>query len=135
MREFIRHPSDVPIEICSDAAVDFTKETLKDIGHGGLCISSPGPLAIGLRLKLRIPVRDPVFEASGIVAWCRQSARQYDVGVQFEDPDTEFQMRMVEQICHIEQYRIQVLKQEGRHLDSKEAAFEWIQHQAEAFPR
>ncbi len=42
--------------------------------------------------------------------------------------------RMVEQICHIEQYKNEILKAEGRQLDSKQAALEWIQKFASEFP-
>ena len=41
---------------------------------------------------------------------------------------------MVEQICHIEQYRREVLKKEGRRLSSEEAASEWIVKYASDFP-
>ena len=45
-----------------------------------------------------------------------------------------FRARMVEQVCHIEQYKHQVLKKEGRKLSGEEAALEWIQKYAPQFP-
>ena len=41
---------------------------------------------------------------------------------------------MVEQICHIEHYRRTVHESQGRSLSSHEAAPEWIERYAEAFP-
>ena len=45
-----------------------------------------------------------------------------------------FRARMVEQVCHIEQYRHEILKNEGRKLSSEAAALEWIQKYAPLFP-
>jgi len=55
------------------------------------------------------------------------------VGVEFLDQDILFRLRMVEQICHIEQYRRTVRESQGRVLSSQEAAIEWIERYAEAF--
>lgn len=41
---------------------------------------------------------------------------------------------MVEQLCHIEHYRRTVRESQGRALGSQEAAIEWIERYAEAFP-
>lgn len=43
-------------------------------------------------------------------------------------------MRMIEQICHIEHYRKEVERQEGRRLSSQDAADEWISRYAGDFP-
>jgi hypothetical protein len=41
---------------------------------------------------------------------------------------------MVEQVCAIEQYRGEVLENEGRELTAQEAAAEWIGRYAGRFP-
>jgi hypothetical protein len=41
---------------------------------------------------------------------------------------------MVEQICHIEDYRQSVCRVEGRQLSAEEAAVEWIAQYAAQFP-
>ena len=41
---------------------------------------------------------------------------------------------MVEQICHIEHYRIKVKENDGRDLNIEEAAQEWIEKYARDFP-
>jgi hypothetical protein len=44
-------------------------------------------------------------------------------------------MRMVEQVCHIEQYKKELFEDEGRALTGEQAAMEWIKRFAEGFPR
>jgi hypothetical protein len=41
----------------------------------------------------------------------------------------------VEQICHIEQYKADVLLSEGRRLNGEQAALEWIEKFARDFPQ
>lgn len=41
---------------------------------------------------------------------------------------------MVEQLCHIEHYKAEVLAREGRQLDGEQAAREWIRKFAHGFP-
>jgi len=77
----------------------------------------------------------PPFEAEGVVAWCHQRGDGFVVGVSFDDVEVSYALRMVEQLCYIEQYRIEVMTQEGRHLDLEEAAREWIQKFAHSFPQ
>jgi len=45
-----------------------------------------------------------------------------------------FSTRMVEQVQHIEHYRQEVLRVEGRLLDDDSAALEWITRYAATFP-
>ena len=69
------------------------------------------------------------------MVWCRASEQGYDIGIAFLDREALFQLRMIEQICHIEQYKQEVLKSEGRRLDGSQAAMEWIEKHATDFPR
>jgi hypothetical protein len=50
------------------------------------------------------------------------------------NPEEAFKVRMVEQICHIEHYRKEVLASEGRRLTTQEAATEWISKYSSKFP-
>ena len=68
------------------------------------------------------------------VAWCKEGEQDYELGVEFLDPDDAFRMRMVEQVCYIQQYTNDVAKQEDRHLTREEAAVEWIAKYAGEFP-
>lgn len=135
MRSFIRHPIDIPIEYqLDDEPVQAGPDHMKDVGGGGLSFFTPRPLSPGTALTLRIASVDPDFSARARVMWCRERDGGYVVGVAFADAGELFQMRMVEQLCHIERYRIDVLANEGRQLDAEQAAREWISTFAGGFP-
>lgn len=135
MRMYIRHPFDVTMHYMVENAIsdnyDHTR-TLKDVCEGGLCFYSPVPIEVGARIHIKIPIREPAFEAEGVVSWCKKAA-EYEVGVQFNDEDIEYHLRMVEQACHIKHYMRQEEKN-GRHLSANQAAQEWINKYASEFP-
>ena len=79
-------------------------------------------------------MKPPPFDADGIVIWCHESEDGYRIGLRFNDDDVAFALRMIEQVCHIEHYRGEVLRNEGRRLSSEEAAAEWIEKFAASFP-
>ncbi|OMH33737.1 PilZ domain-containing protein [Motiliproteus sp. MSK22-1] len=136
MREFIRHPSDIPISICSNCSPDVKNNCLKNISLGGLCISTKNYIEPGCVICIKIQVLDQPCETTGIVAWCKNKKNKgYEVGIKLENSAAEDSIRMVEQVCHIEHYRRNVLKKEGRRLNSEEAAKEWITLFADKFPR
>ena len=70
----------------------------------------------------------------GNVVWCDEADGAYEIGVEFEHGRDTFRMRMIEQICHIEHYRNEVERNEGRELSSQDAAREWIARFAGDFP-
>ena len=136
-RHFIRHPSDIPIEVLfSKPSSKSTrkKEKLKNISFGGLSFSSHQPMRTGDVLTVRISISKPEFAAQGTVSWCMPQDDEYLIGLEFLKQDDAFLARMVEQVCHIEQYKNEILHREGRELDSKQAALEWIQKFASEFP-
>ncbi len=134
MRSYIRHPSDIPIEVLPDEAAPAGEECLKNISHGGLAFNSEQALALDRIVRIRITAVNPCLEVSGKVKWCKRSGTQYEIGLEFLHKDDEFQTRMVEQICHIEHYKNQVAANEGRCLSGQEAALEWIAKYADRFP-
>lgn len=134
MRNFIRHPSNIPIDFHMEELVTKGNEYLKNVSFGGLSFSSEQELTTGTVISIKIPFIQPVFQAVGRVSWCRPENDQFEVGIEFIDKDDMFRARMVEQICHIEQYKQEVLKKEGRKLNGEEAALEWIEKFAPMFP-
>lgn len=135
-RRYVRHPSDVPINVhslASQAPPSATKP-LKDIGFGGLSFHSQVEASLGDMLLISIPVVEPVFEIEGRVVWCTEAGLAFDIGVEFTEPDKVYKARMVEQVCHIEHYRIEIRQSEGRELSGGEAAAEWIEKYAADFP-
>jgi len=133
-RQFIRHPTDIPIEVELRTVVATHREYLHDISAGGLCFASRVSLAPGTPIRIRIPLVRPLFECEGRVVWCEGRETHYDIGVAFVQA-SEFRLRMVEQVCHIEHYKREMLEQQGRRLTSEEAALEWISKYAADFPQ
>ena len=134
MRAYIRHPSEFPIELGMPEEPEPERERLSDVSIGGLSCHSHNELAEGQRVKIRIPVVKPPFEAEGRVIWCRPDKERYRVGIAFADEALAFSARMVEQVCHIERYRSHLLEQ-GLELSVEDAAQEWIGKYAARFPR
>ena len=134
MRSFIRHPSDIPIDCRPTHHRPGRRDRLKNISSGGLCFETPEALQRGRVVQITIPIQEPAFEVMGTTVWCRRTNTHYDVGIQFADTNTEFAVRMVEQICQIHHYQREVLEKEGRSLSGAEAAAEWVAKYARDFP-
>jgi len=135
MRQFIRHPIDVPVEIGISGADPPACYHTHDISLGGLAFRSGCAVTPGQSVDIGIGLVQPPFRARARVAWCRPHPLSgYELGVTFLDADDAFRARMVEQLCHIEDYRLSVQRIEGRELDVDAAAAEWIEKYAAQFP-
>lgn len=134
MRSFIRHPSDIPIDFQLEELVTEGNDYLRNVSHGGLAFIAKVALPPGTTVRIKIPLIQPVFQAIGKVAWCHPYNHEFEIGIQFLDESDNFRARMVEQICHIEQYKQEALEKEGRHLSGEQAAVEWIEKYANEFP-
>lgn len=133
MRSFIRHPSNIPIDFQLEELVANGDDYLKNVSEGGLAFHSTVTLEPGTTIRIKIPLVSPVFQAVGKVTWCHPMNGSFEIGIQFLDEDDSFRARMIEQICHIEQYKQTALDNEGRQLSGEQAAVEWIQKYAENF--
>jgi len=141
MRSFIRHPSDIPIEIHpfhGAAREQVTtavreREYLNNVSTGGISFKSGIPLQMDAVVTIRIPVVKPAFEAKGKVVWCHKENDHYNVGAEFIELRDMFRARMVEQVCRIEHYKKEIYEREGRALSGQEAALEWIRKFAPSF--
>ncbi len=137
-RRFIRHPASIPIQICSHAAshrYHAQSVTTHDVSAGGLSCESDQLMTVGEAVEVEISLEYPPFKTIGHVVWCKGQGDGYIVGIGFADLATAYAVRMVEQICYIEEYRQKILKEEGRELTSEEAALEWISKHAADFPQ
>ncbi|GGX41474.1 PilZ domain-containing protein [Saccharospirillum salsuginis] len=134
MRQYIRHPTDIPLHYQVADAPEECHPHLRDVSTGGLSFTADQPFEQGQILTIQIDVTDPPFEISGEVVWCHARDGEYLVGVCFDSVEQAFALRMVEQVCHIEQYRAAVRQLENRELTAEEAAHEWIQRHARDFP-
>lgn len=144
-RQFIRHPTGIPLKIwhSSHHAIEQaqqlqkhikqTNESLSNISLGGLAFHSQHAFPMSAPIKINIDLVNPPFEALCTVVWCQKKTEGYDIGVKFVDQDDVEEARMVEQICHIEDYR-KKMEVKGRILDIEEAAVEWLTEYGENFP-
>jgi len=134
MRQFIRHPAEIPIEVRrEDHPAQGTPRT-RNVSLGGLAFRSAGRLESGTVVEVEIPFVLPGFKTAARVVWCHPSGDAFELGVEFLDVEDAFRARMVEQVCHIEEYRRAVERDEGRTLTTEEAASEWIARYAAQFP-
>ena len=126
-RRFQRHQAEIPVEI-STPEKTWSKQvsSTHDISNGGLSFISEIPLQIDQIIKLTIRITRPFFEESAKVIWCHANGSGHEIGVQFMNNQAIYGIRMVEQVCHIEQYRKEMKDQHGRELTTQEAALEWI---------
>ncbi len=135
-RKFIRHPSDIPLEYCFVDKPLCISDSINNVSIGGLSFSATQAIAVDSWLHLHIPINDEHFEVDAQVRWChKRGDGLYDIGVHFPDQLEAFSARMVEQVCHIEHYKKEVLEKEGRALSGDEAAAEWIEKFAPQFPQ
>ena len=115
----------------NDETID---QTITNVSLGGLAFMSQTPLEVLQRVKISIPLLRQDNHLVGNVVWCEKSGKGYEIGIEFEKSRDVFRLRMIEQICHIEHYRKEVERLEGRELTSQEAAGEWISKYAGDFP-
>ena len=138
VRKYIRHPSDVPIQVTLDLVEDDSDEsadeTLTNVSLGGLSFISQQPFEIEQKVRVSIPLLKQETNLLGTVVWCEESTESYEIGIKFDSSEDLFRLRMVEQICHIEHYRKEIKLVEGRELSTAQAATEWISRYASDFP-
>ncbi len=133
--QYIRHPVAIPIHVASEQEHEGDQHQVRDISEGGLCFVCANNFNSGDKVQITISICHPEFNAQGIVRWCEKSGNEFLIGVVFIDcEETFYSLRMVEQICHIESYRQEQIKQTGKEVSSEEAAMEWIQKFASEFP-
>jgi len=114
----------MPIEVESSQNGSQT-QNLNNVSAGGLCFHSDYFLPQGISLTVNIPNLESPFSENCTVEWCSKVKDHYDVGVSFDNYQTVLRMRMIEQICYIEDYRKEVLSNENRAISAQEASREW----------
>lgn len=134
MRQFIRHPAEIPIEVWREDHRSSGAPSTRNVSLGGLAFRSANRLDPGAVVEVEIPFVLPGFKTAARVVWCSPSSDAFELGVEFLDAEDAFRARMVEQVCHIEEYRRAVQRDEGRVLTVEEAASEWIAKYASRFP-
>jgi hypothetical protein len=132
-RRFVRHTADVPIEI---SAVEDAPRMMHgvNVSIGGLSFVSTENFPLGTVIHVRIPSVTPPFDARARVVWIMPEGDEYCVGVEFLDEADSFRVRMVEQVCAIDEFKRRLEQEEGRSVTRDEAAREWIRRYAGRFP-
>ncbi|MBL7004467.1 MAG: PilZ domain-containing protein [Gammaproteobacteria bacterium] len=141
VRKFIRHPSGIPIQVTeidtnkSSEGIVQKKSHVNNVSLGGLAFFSSSAMIIDKQVLVSIPCIDIQYEVIGRVLWCKELDSAFEIGLEFDDAQQVFQLRMIEQICHIEHYRKELERVEGRKISSEQAAIEWIDKYASSFPK
>jgi Tfp pilus assembly protein PilZ len=137
-RQYIRHPAHIPIQIIrSDHfSTSFRHVVTHNISHGGLACESEKSFLPGDMVEIIIPVTNPPFSCIGHVIWCETlPSNAYLIGVGFDDFNEAYSVRMIEQVCHIEEYRKEMSQKSGHEMAPEQAACEWIAKYAKDFPK
>lgn len=137
-RAYIRHPSNVGIQVSPLSTREQLNLEINNISMGGLSFDSHVSFYEDTVVKLRIPSIKPVFKVNAIIRWCREQSKNaecpYELGVEFLDSNDAFKVRMIEQACYISEYRKQVQKQRGKRITWNQASKEWIEKNGGSFP-
>ena len=135
MRRFVRHPTDIPIQVRAIKAQQVLDGDcyMTTVSQGGLSCEVDKEFYIGCLVDIDIPSISPAYHGTGEIVWCRAKGRSFEVGIRFVDREEAFKSRMVQQVCQIEHYKNLVFEREGRVLDGNQAAAEWIEKYAEYF--
>jgi hypothetical protein len=134
MRKFLRHPSDMPVQLVLRKQACIPRQRLNNISLGGVACNSSRGFRRGTSVELRIPLLGDQACYPGVVAWCRRQENDYLVGIAFIDEDTLFRARMVEQVCQIQHYRQQLEDESGQPMAIEQCAQDWIAKHAAEFP-
>ena len=130
IRKHIRHLTGIPILVSPDYASadldDSEDDTITNVSLGGLSFIANDRLDISDHINVRFPVIRNDAVLGGKVVWCEKTGRGYEVGLEFDDPEAVDRLKLIEHICHIENYRKEILNRENRELSSEQAAREWI---------
>ena len=111
---------------------------MKDVSHGGIAFTSDRPYELGDIVELRYPTLRHPEVVRGMIVWTvageHNGAETYINGLSFSDTSHHYHGRIVEQLAHIEAYRLQQREERQRDLTHGQAAAEWIAANAADFP-
>jgi hypothetical protein len=134
MRQFLRHPCDLPVELIIRKQTFLPRQRLYNISLGGVACNAPRGFRRGTSIELHIPLLGDAARYPGVVAWSRKLTDDYLSGIACIDEDTLCRARMVEQVCQIEHYRRRRELESGEVQPIESTALEWIAHNAADFP-
>jgi len=129
MRKHIRHNTGIPLTVVHEN--NQYEFVLLNVSMGGIACKGGKQFAVHTEIQLHIPPLRPDYKAPGRIIWCKkvQDLSEhdcYELGIEHCGKKDKARLRMVEQISHIEHYRIDIKITEGRILTGEEAALEWV---------
>ncbi|MCU1716183.1 PilZ domain-containing protein [Pseudomonas sp. 5P_3.1_Bac2] len=140
MRQYFRHPTDMPVDLVPSQASQVPKQRLHNISLGGVACNCNRAFINGTPIEIRIPLLGSLqggehASCYGLIAWCQPQGDGFVVGVTFTDEENLFRLRMIEQICQIEHYRREREQLLGRKVTVEEVAQDWIEQFASSYSR
>jgi hypothetical protein len=133
-RQSERHTLEIPINISIPGASSKTiTGATHDISKGGLAFISDVSFAINQTINVLIQITRPFYEETARVIWSKPKGNSYEIGVQFNNANALYRLKMLEQVKLIEQYRQDMKTEQGVELSPEEAAMEWISKYAKKF--
>lgn len=133
MIQSITHPDSIPIDFKISDREKSSDHSLSDCRFV-LVFSSGKSVQTESPIDVFITVREKTYTFPGVVTDFVKTGMTNSITTMFPRSDVEFKVRLVEQICHIENYRNILAEKEGRILSGHEAAAEWIALYAKFFP-
>lgn len=135
-RRFIRHPICYPLEFEYAPRRILERSRTVDVSEGGLLFLSRRQLQAGKTIILKLPLQNKLFKVRAKVVHVNQdkeNPKLYNVGVSFYRHSDAFEVKLVEQIYLMDEYRALRSLQLGRDITFKEASLEWVKKYAKKF--
>jgi len=132
---FIKHPDDQPISLrrLKQPAHNFNPQRYHI--SGGVRISVNESVEPGTVIEIETHIQGRTASFQGRVIWVKETSSQSkQLGLVFDNVEEAYRARMIEQLCHIEHY-LRRQNAEGRTLDARRAANEWINQFSPNFPQ
>lgn len=126
---YIQHPANTPLQLQAHPTL-IPHHTPLPIG---LICNTDSAFDTGTAVEITSPRLAPQMRALGRIAWCRCQGNGYQVGVLFYHARDLYNIRMLEQLCHIKHYH-KLLNADGKAVSLEVAALEWIEKFAAHFP-
>lgn len=132
---FIHHPSGFPLEVRRLWFERPSIEPVDESGKIGVIFQSEKYIKPGCRLEITVPLRNEEEKFRGQVVFVRHNGQNYDIGLWLKHRADASRARIVEQVCHIENYLKEKKYKEGPYAINRDrAAQEWIIKNASSVP-
>lgn len=128
-RRFPRHPISSPVRYNQIKSKSYSGSITVDISEGGICFLAGLFLPRGSLVQFTIPVSDQVFNIEGKTTYSSfvDNIGFYRTGVEFQNPDRLFRVKLTEQIAQIKEYQNKLSAKLGNPISEKEAAHKWVE--------